>query len=429
MTYESIQLAGYSGDNSIYTHESAYYSYIQGKIDAENRLAYAMKEEMILSEADYSNIRAIQEASFGDKVKAKWQKFVTFIKGIMDKFMESMSKIILNEKEYLEKYKDIILNKKPKDIDYSYTGNLSKGEDRITETKLPVFDYNVYEKELTAEGQKALVNKLLPDFNYKEGDSSAGTLAEQLKNYYIGNDDGTVVSGKLSDSNVNFKTMYNFCYNYKKIESIVNSDRSRLEQSTNNIKKAFDKIANENKKNNDEPREEDSSGSASQTGQSENATQVNHSVAIMYFKEDENADADKNKSAGDTGIKVSSNVSDHAGSYSGERNEKEEEEKGKAMSKAIKGDDAAKKAEDAVNKWINVCKDIICAKFTGAQEIAGAYMAMIRAHVRSYGGKDKTDKKNNRDTGQTAKTYGGNKTDQGEHSQDNAEGGTSSEGS
>ena len=33
-----------------------------------------------------------------------------------------MTAFFTNNKEYLEKYKDIILRKKPKDIDYSYNG-------------------------------------------------------------------------------------------------------------------------------------------------------------------------------------------------------------------------------------------------------------------------------------------------------------------
>ena len=79
---------------------------------------------MVISESDYSNIRAINEAKLGDKIKTRWQKFVAFIKNMFAKFIESMTNILYNEKDYLEKYKDIILKKKPKeDMEYSYTGD------------------------------------------------------------------------------------------------------------------------------------------------------------------------------------------------------------------------------------------------------------------------------------------------------------------
>ena len=61
---------------------------------------------MVISESDYSNIRAIQEAKLSDRIKATWKKFIAFIKGLVAKFMESLSNILLDEKAYLEKYKE-----------------------------------------------------------------------------------------------------------------------------------------------------------------------------------------------------------------------------------------------------------------------------------------------------------------------------------
>ena len=46
-----------------------------------------------------------------------------------------------------------------------------------------------------------------------------------------------------------------------------------------------------------------------------------------------------------------------------------------------------------ISKWITVCRTIITAKWTASEQIAKDYMALIRAHVRSYVGtkEDKAD--------------------------------------
>ena len=48
-----------------------------------------------------------------------------------------------------------------------------------------------------------------------------------------------------------------------------------------------------------------------------------------------------------------------------------------------------------ITKWISVCRTIITAKWTASEQIAKDYMALIRAHVRSYVGtkEDKADNK------------------------------------
>ena len=120
--YVPLNFSGNNGGR--YMHDALYESYIQSKIDSEDRLAFALMENMVITEADYSNIQALHEASLGDRIKVRWKKFVAFIKGLVAKFIETMSNILLDEKEYLEKYRDIILEKKPKDIKYSYTYNI-----------------------------------------------------------------------------------------------------------------------------------------------------------------------------------------------------------------------------------------------------------------------------------------------------------------
>lgn len=412
--WESGILA-FSGNNGgSYMHDALYESYIQAKIDSEDRLAFALKENMVISEADYSNIRALQEAKLSDKVKVTWKKFIAFIKGIVARFMESMSNILLDEKDYLEKYKDIILKKKPKeDMEYSYTGNYTKGINRLINTEVPMFDYYKYRKELEAEGDAELVQKIMSgkQFNYDDGE----TLAEQFKSYFLALEDGQQ-EGKFS--NLNMTDIYNFCYNFNKIKGIVDKDINRLEASTRAIESAINKELAA--AGNDAAGDKVENTSTNTTNnQSSNNVNVNKASATING-EKVDADVVDNK----TGAKLASAIISNRGSIISEKVEISEDkpssdpsskmsstqnrdsdaEKDAASAGAAVAKDNNKEANDisqAANKWIDVCRPLIAAKLTACQQIAKDYMDIIRAHVRSYGGTDKKSKEGDKgkDTG------------------------------
>ena len=373
-TVESYEFVSTNNGGS-YMHDALYESYIQSKIDAENRLAFALKESMVITESDYSNIRALQEAKLGEKVKSTWNKFIAFIKGLVAKFMESMTSILLDEKAYLEKYKDIILNKKPKDdMEYSYTGNYKKGIERLISTEVPMFDYYKYKKALEAEGDGELVQAIMQgkQFSYDDGE----TLPEQFKGYFLALEDGQQ-QGKFSD--LNMTDMYNFCYNFNKIKGIVDKDVNRLEASTKAIESAINK-------------ELTASGNAAAGDNVEKQETKTEESAVIR-----EAEEDKAKS---TGLKIEDKPSSDPTSKMGStQNRDNDAEQNAASAGAAVAKNDNKEASDitqAANKWIGVCRPLIAAKLTACQQISKDYMDIIRAHVRSYGGESKKSKEGNK---------------------------------
>lgn len=371
-TTDVITFSGNNGGS--YMHDALYESYIQSKIDAEDRLAFALKESMIISESDYSNIRALQESKIGDKIKTKWKKFIAFIKGMVAKFMESLTNILLNEKDYLEKYKDIILKKKPKDdMEYSYTGNYDKGIDRLTNTEVPMFDYYKYRKQLESEDEGDLVRAIMSGttFNYDDGE----TLPEQFKGYFLALEDGQQ-EGKFSS--LNMTNIYNFCYNFNKIKGIVDKDLNRLEASTRSIENAIN-------------RELSAVDSEPETDKPE-STETKTESAILNEAEDNEP---KN-----TGLKITDKPSsDPSSKMASTGNRDADAEKDAASAGATVAKNNNKETSDitrAADKWIGICRPLIAAKLTACQQIAKDYMEIIRAHVRSYGGTSKKSKDGNK---------------------------------
>lgn len=390
----------FSGNNGgSYIYDGLYESYIQAKIDSEDRLAFALKEAMVISEADYSNIRALQEAKLGDKIKSKWQKFIAFIKRMAAKFLESMSNILLDEKEYLEKYKDIILKKTPKsDMEFSYTGNYEVGIKRLINTEIPLFNYATYKKELEDEGESALANKIVSDFHYVDGDS----LSEQFKSYFLDLDAGQQ-QGKFSS--LRMVDLYNFCYNFNKIKNIVDHDINNLESSTRLIeseaKKQMtatnsDAAVDKTDQTASTTTQTDNTGEEGENGGSANTSDKTYDTGSAIMKTNLGAisEAEEEK-AKSTGLKVTTSAPSKMTSTT-DTTKKDIQTAAKNSADTGGDADAITKAAD---KWISVCRALISAKLTACQQIAKDYMEIIRAHVRSYGGTDKNDKTGNTSPG------------------------------
>lgn len=94
-------------DNDSYIYAGAYNSYLESSIDNELRLNAVINS--------YINEEVVLEARIQDDVAKRWDAFLKFMDGILDRFWSAMDKIVNSQKSYLEKYQDIILKKKPKE--------------------------------------------------------------------------------------------------------------------------------------------------------------------------------------------------------------------------------------------------------------------------------------------------------------------------
>ena len=404
MAMENTILYSSGNAGGTYLYSVCYNNYIENKIKNEEALARQINQFIPINEAAYRNVRVMTEAKLSDKLKSKMQKVVQFIKNLIGKFMESMTNILLDEKEYLEKYKDIILNKRPKDsMEYSYNGDYDTAINRCINTTVPIFNYAAHAEALKKEGDGAIVNVIMngkTGFTYDEGEDS---LATQFKEYFLATETDKQSSGKFSE--LNFREMYNFCYNFKKIENITKKDINYITQCTNAIVNA----ANQQIKDNadDKPTQSDQPASSE-----EESFVFAHG---KYFTEDKTNDGQQNGQGGqqkegdnkpktsDLEIKDNSkntNAVSQMGSTTDDTHTKLSDD----ATKTNAGDAASKETENDMitmgDKYTRVCTTLIAAKCTAVQQIAKDYMNIIRAHVRSYIGNE-DDKKDNRVTQQS----------------------------
>ena len=395
--------------SSIYLYETVYANYIDNIISNEEALARNLRSIIPVTESSYSSVSAIAEASLSENVKARCAKLVEFVKSLFAKFMESLTKILLNQRDYLKKYEDIIKKKRPKDGKISYTGDYDEGIRRCINTQVPVFNYGTYGDALKKsinnnEGDnkdEELIKKIMEGksgFTYDAGE----TLDTMLKNYFIAAEKGENTRAFVD---LNFTEMYNFCYNFDDFEKNNKKDLNYLEQSTNAIVSYItdqsksqtntDTSTEAKAKPETEPKKDADTPEGQQPG-SESAI-INNLSSYGYFIE---ADGENDKKAGSTGLSINTNAPSQMSSYDN-RNSVSDDVKN-ANATAANGVDTSE-LQKMADKWNNVCRIIIGAKLNAVTQIAKDYMTIIREHVRSYVG-TKDDTKDNR-TAQQSRDY------------------------
>ena len=122
--YTDYTSINYKAESSIYEYALAYNSFIENTIDNELVLSAHLNSylnESVFTEAANQTV---------NKIKQKCERLKEFIKNLIGKFIENLKHLFSNEQKYLERYKDIIIDKKPKDIEYSYNGDFAKGMER-----------------------------------------------------------------------------------------------------------------------------------------------------------------------------------------------------------------------------------------------------------------------------------------------------------
>lgn len=379
-----VKIISDSYHTSDYTYSAMYEEYIQNKIDNERRLANHIKQYIPVTESVYKQISAIYEAKLADGAKAKWTKFIEFIKNMFAKFAEKITHLLVDEKKYLEKYKDIILKKTPKEgNEYSIPGDYKEAIYRCINTHVPVFNYQSFEKELkNKESDGPLAAKIMQNargFSYDEGDS----LAENFKSYFLAHDKG-IQSGTFNDGSLNFTDMYNFCYNSGKIKEITTKDENYLNQSTNAIINAVNAELNKAAATNEAYINEADNNNTTTTSSSGDDT-----VQASQQQTSDNKDSDSLKSQ--IGATKNNDAVSKMNSYEN-RDAVTDDQKNENIN-AAKGN-TEQEMNEMMDKWLRVCRNLIAAKLTAVQQIANDYMKIIRLHVQSYVGNDKDDKDN-----------------------------------
>ena len=356
-------------------YESIYKDYIFNKMVQEQSLQKMISAELIMTESTTlktkeRKLTALYEAKISDKIKSTWNKFIDFINSLFAKFGESITNIVSSYKDYLVKYKDIILSKRFKiKLTKALPGDYNTGVNRCNDVKIPVFQYNDQNmKVLLSDDDEQIVRLIIKDSSFEY--DQARNLNDILKDYFLGIDKGIIDDlDKLKRED-----MYNFCLNADKIQTTQKQDMSALKSTTSVIERA---ITNEVNKVNTEAyvmEEDQNTGSNNNNNQGSNNNNNNQGS-------NNNNNNNVAKPGSVNTSPINSSLDDD---YKNKHDENDYKQDGEQAAKDGNNADNVTKAFD---NWRKVCQSVITAKMTAQQAIAKDYMGIIRAHVRSYVGR------------------------------------------
>lgn len=371
-------------------YEVYYQDYLDNIIANEEALAEELKKYIPTNESAYKNIEAITENKAGDNIRANSIRFNNFIANLIDKFIGSVTNVILEKnKQWLKDNEEIIKNKKPKpDQRITHTGDYNIAIKRCYDLTLPVFDYEKYGDDLIKGNTDTVILQIMQGktgFTYdKEKD-----MAESFKAYFIAAEKGKITT---DFSNLNMTEIYNFCYNFKKIKDATDKDKNYIKQSTDAILKAVDAELKKNGENtskstvtNDATNPQSSTTnkpapdtksddleSKNDSQSTDNNGTKSESTFMSYFRETEENKEDNTH----TNMEISG-ATDSSGKASTDN----------SASDATKSGHSEAELTAMANKWQEICRKIIGARYNALLQIAKNYMVIMRTHVNSITGK------------------------------------------
>lgn len=244
-------------NTSYYTAKSSYFNLMNERMIQEENMRTFFTACNIVMEG--SNDLSPLNEGVGDNLKNGWNKLVQFVKEIVAKFTESITNLFSSEKGWLEKYKNIILTKKPaEDATIDDFPPYDIGYQRITGATVPQFNPENDASKLASNEEfiKYVCPAIGSVFKDVFPDGAESKLSDGLTKYFRGGESRNGVQM----SNLNFTDMYNFCYNYEKLSDLVKKDQKAIDSSSNNantaIQKAIESLSTEEKnKTAEQPRD------------------------------------------------------------------------------------------------------------------------------------------------------------------------------
>lgn len=198
--------------------------YLSNQVEIQHDLNSYIKECCnFINEA--SNVQFVNE-SLVDTMKNIVNKILATIMKVWNKFVQTAANLTKQDKEYLEKYKDIILKKKPLECMYTMY-NYPKGIPLLIRTQVPTFNFNSMKDTLVDKDTfisktpnfRPLVSGFKPPYD---------NFSDIVKTAFRGGGES-----KIASSALNMTDLYNYCYNYAQIQENIQADINEVNKAGN----------------------------------------------------------------------------------------------------------------------------------------------------------------------------------------------------
>ncbi len=181
--------------------------------------------------ATVETLEILQEAAT-DKLRNIWDKFKGFLNKVWEKFKNYMFRLVDNNVEYLERYKDIILNRKPNDFTFNMP-NYKEGLKRMQTVMIKPFSTEKNTVTQDEANTHAYKKSLIPGYN------ADNDWNKHCATYFEGGEDS--IQYNLQD--MNMTELYNYCHDWKSsILPSITKDQTTLQNNVNEIEKEINSL-------------------------------------------------------------------------------------------------------------------------------------------------------------------------------------------
>lgn len=351
-----------------YTKDATYKEYLLKKYNMNQEQKRFINECLLLCESNIPELKAIHEDLKMD-TKNFFEKVKNAIKEIFQKFLMKMNKILLGDKEFLKKYKDIILNKKVEEYELNNMPDYEAGISNIKSHKLKRLNLN----DIISKDESQIQSELL---NTYKGD---GDFVDFTKRYFLC--DNRPNKDTVKSSTLNMNKIYDFCVNAPNAIKTLENDLKEFTMEANNIQSkvlstltestiidiygekyyyssVLESFINEDKQD----VKNDTTSQSNATNTNKENSNSNAKLDLEPSREDNNKNKDLDKKV------KSHDKSTDADKQAEDINNKQNVDKAKVKS--------------AVTDYINTIKTItVTAKITAFEKIYSEYMKILRYHV------------------------------------------------
>ena len=351
--------------------------------------------------ASVERLEFIQEG-VTDKLQNIWDKFKGFLNKVWEKFKNYMFRLVDNDTEYLERYKDIILNRKPNDFTFNMP-NYKEGLKRMQTVMIKPFAAEKNTVTADEANTHAYKKSLIPGYNADDD------WNKYCATYFEGGEDS--IQYNLQD--MNMTELYNYCHDWKSsILPSITRDQTTLQNNVNEIEKEINSLKTAQPQPDDQ-KVHNSSASMLKPELRAYGEMVVDNFANRVFNEAITAagsNGSGSSSSGDSATQtrpsgaVTKGNSSATGSSSGKvksissmtgekdqqthlgnktDGEIEKDDKGQVKTGTDTGHTSAQ--VDELSKKLTgynlACSGILTGKFTAAQNMYKDYMTLIKRHV------------------------------------------------
>lgn len=350
-----------------------------------------LQEAQVLLDPDssFEDMIHIQEAVV-NRIKNAVNKAIQAVKQLVNKFIEKVRAIGRNHTPYLKKYKETILNQRPKS-EVVKIRDFETAMKRIMNSAVPNVQYNQLKNALNNiqpdQAEQAVFDKIikgrLPDFNSVQSGPN-DSIADICKIYFCCSEQAPMIERDMQTFNMT--DIYNFLIDTDKIVNQIKKDMKSLETNANMLATAAEKENPQQQTNNSQPAQQSQPQPPAQTGGPANGSQNVNASAIMF------SDRSMYSSVLESVISLqefevakqqqpkSDNMGARMQNVQGD-NYKDQNAADQDLKNAGGGSDQTR---NEVATYVKVAQTVLAAKMTSVEFFSNELFKLVRHHVQNF---------------------------------------------